>query len=131
MNTQPLGNSIAEMLEAVRVDDLPPVEVGNGCYRRDLPSTAGVRVWVVDISAGAEWPHIDEHDAAGEELFVVSGELIEGDFRFGPGTYVFFKPGSSHRPRSEKGVRLFGFNLVNGSPAANFYIFDAALCVAE
>jgi hypothetical protein len=42
--------------------------------------------------------------------------LIEGDLRFGAGTYVFFKPGSSHRPRSEKGVRLFGFNLANGSP---------------
>ena len=68
MNTQPLAKSIAEMLEAIRVDDVTPVEVGNGCYRRDLSSTAGVRVWVVDISPGGEWPHIDEHDAAREEL---------------------------------------------------------------
>ncbi len=119
MNTQPLAKSIAEMLEAIRVDDVTPVEVGTSCYRRDLPSTAGVRVWVVDISPGGQWPHIDEHDAAGEELYVVGGELIEGDLRFGPGTYVFFKPGSSHRPRSEKGVRLFGFNLADGSPSAN------------
>ncbi len=119
MNTQLLGDSVDEMLEAVRVDDVTPVEVGNGCFRRDLPSTAGVRVWVVDISPGGEWPHIDEHDAAGEELYVVSGELIEGDLRFGPGTYVFFKPASSHRPRSEQGVRVFGFNLADGSPSAN------------
>jgi hypothetical protein len=119
MNTPLAANNIANVLEAIRVDDVAPIEVGNGCYRRDLPSTAGVRVWVVDISPGGEWPQIDEHDAAGEELYVVSGELIEGNFRFGPGTYVFFKPGSSHRPRSEKGVRLFGFNLVDGSPPAN------------
>jgi quercetin dioxygenase-like cupin family protein len=79
MNTQPSGNRIAEVLEAIRVDDVAPVEVGNGCHRRVLPSTAGVRVWVVDIAPGGEWPHIDEHDAAGEELYVVSGELIEGD----------------------------------------------------
>jgi hypothetical protein len=117
VSTQPFGITITEMLEAIRVDDVTPVEVGNGCYRRDLPSTTGVRVWVVDISPGREWPHVDEHDAAGEELYVVSGELIEGDLRFGPGTYVFFKPGSSHRPRSEKGVRLFGFNLGDGSPS--------------
>lgn len=119
MNTKPFAKGTAEILDAVRVDDIAPVEVGNGCYRRDLPSTAGVRVWVVDISPGSEWPHIDKHDAAGEELYVVSGELIEGDLCFGPGTYVFFKPGSSHRPRSEKGVRLFGFNLVDGSPSSN------------
>jgi hypothetical protein len=25
------------MLEAMRVDDITPVEVGNGCYRRDPP----------------------------------------------------------------------------------------------
>jgi ChrR Cupin-like domain len=119
MNTQPFAKNMTEMLEAIRVDDVTPVEVGKGCFRRDLPSTAGVRVWIVDISPGGEWPHVDQHDAAGEELYVVSGELIEGDLRFGRGTYVFFKPGSSHRPRSEKGVRLFGFNLANGSPSAN------------
>ena len=111
MTTGSLGNGIAEVLEAVRVDDVAPVDVGNGCYRRDLPSTAGVRVWVVDISPGGEWPHVDQHDDAGEEIYVVNGELIEGDQRYEAGTYVFFKPGSRHRPRSEKGVRLFGFNL--------------------
>lgn len=116
MNAQSFGNSIAEMLDALRVDDVAPVEVGRGCYRRDLPSTASVRVWVVDISPGNEWPHIDHHDAAGEMVYVVRGELIEGDLRFEAGTYIFFKPGSSHRPRSEKGVRLFGFNLAGAPP---------------
>jgi hypothetical protein len=27
-------------------------------------------------------------------------------------TYHYFAPGSSHRPRTESGVRLFGINLV-------------------
>jgi ChrR Cupin-like domain len=119
MIRQTLTKGAAEVLEAIQVDDVTPVDVGNGCYRRDLPSTAGVRVWVVDISPGGEWPHVDEHDAAGEELYVVSGELIEDDLRFGPGTYIFFKPDSSHRPRTETGVRLFGFNLTDRSPSAN------------
>jgi mannose-6-phosphate isomerase-like protein (cupin superfamily) len=93
------------------VDDVQPIEVGPGCYRRDLPSTAGVRVWIVDMDPNSEWPHIDHHDENGEQFYVVSGEVIEGEERFGPGTCVLFLPNSAHRPRSESGVRLFGFNL--------------------
>ena len=98
-------------MESMNIDHVPPVEVGPGCTRRALPSTDDVRVWVVDIAAGHQWPHVDHHDT-GEEFLVVSGEVIEGDRRFGPGTYVFFEPGSSHQPRTETGVRLFGFNLL-------------------
>jgi len=101
-----------EMLVPLNIDDVAPIQVGPGCYRRDLPSTAGVRVWVVDMDAGAQWPHVDQHDATGEEFYVVSGEVIEGSQRFGAGTYVFFKPNSRHQPRTDTGVRLFGFNLV-------------------
>jgi hypothetical protein len=94
------------------IDDVAPVEVGPGCFRRDLPSTRGVRVWVVDMKRGSKWPYDDVHDDSGEEVYVVSGELIEGDQRFGPGTYLFYGPRSVHRPRTESGVRFFGFNLV-------------------
>jgi hypothetical protein len=122
MSTQSAKNNIAEMLEAMRVDDITPVEVGNGCYRRDLPSLPDIRVWVVDISPGCEWPRVDEHDAAGEYAFVVSGDLIEGDVTFEPGTYVYYKPNSSHQPRSKKGVRLFGFNVLSvPSPSRDHY----------
>lgn len=96
---------------AMRIDDLPGVTVGPGCTRRDLPSNVGVRVWVVDMAPGSEWPCIDRHDT-GEEFYVVSGEVIEGDRRHRAGTYVSFACDSSHRPRTESGVRLFGFNLV-------------------
>jgi hypothetical protein len=96
---------------AKAVSEVAPVEVGPGCFRRDLPSTDGVRVWVVDMSPGSEWPHVDVHDASGEEVFVVDGELIEEGRRYGPGTYLFFPPHSRHRPSTVAGVRLFGFNL--------------------
>lgn len=99
----------------VPVEAVEPVEVGPGCLRRDLPSTGPVRVWVVDMAPGSRWPHVDVHDAAGEEVYVCSGEVIEGERRFGAGTYLHFRPHSSHRPRTETGARLFGFNLVVGA----------------
>ncbi|MFY2559472.1 cupin domain-containing protein [Corallococcus terminator] len=101
---------------SVRIDDVEPVVIGPGCLRRDLPSTRDVRVWVVDMAPGSQWPWVDVHDT-GEEVFVVSGELIEGEQRLGPGTYLFFPPGSQHQPRTETGVRLFGINLVASSVA--------------
>ena len=94
------------------VDEVDPVIVGRGCYRRDLPTIGNVRAWIVDMDPGAEWPHVDHHGEFGEEVLVVSGELIEGDERFPAGSYLLFESGSSHRPRTETGVRLFGFNLV-------------------
>lgn len=98
-------------LRAMRIDDVAVIDIAPGCQRRDLPSNAGVRVWVVDMAPGSEWPYVDHH-ADGEEFYVASGEVIEGDARYSAGTYVTFAPGSSHRPRTETGVRLFGFNLV-------------------
>ncbi|NVJ20767.1 MULTISPECIES: cupin domain-containing protein [Myxococcus] len=98
-------------MSSVRIDDVEPVVIGPGCLRRDLPSTRDVRVWVVDMAPGSQWPSVDVHDT-GEEVLVVSGELIEGEQRLGPGTYLFFPPASQHQPRTETGVRLFGINLV-------------------
>ena len=97
--------------DALTPEDVEPVEVGPGCFRRDLPSTAGARAWIVDIEPGSQWPYEDLHDVRGEQVWVVSGELIEGDRRFGAGTYLNYGPDSRHRPRTESGVRLFGFNV--------------------
>ncbi len=111
MASQDVRTVTAAFLDAIRVEEISPVVIGPGCTRRDLPSTSSVRVWVVDMEPGSTWPHIDRHDQHGEEIYVVSGEVIEGDDRYGAGTYLFFKPHSKHRPRTETGVRLFGFNL--------------------
>ncbi len=97
-------------LIALCVDEVVPVEVGAGCSRRSLPSAGPVDVWVVDIEPGGQWPHVDYHDEMGEAVYVVSGELIEGTQRYGAGAYIVYGPESSHRPRTESGVRLFGFN---------------------
>ena len=97
-------------LIALRVDEIDAVQVGPGCTRRSLPSAGPVSVWVVDMEPGAEWPRVDHHDEMGEGAYVVSGELIEGTQRYRAGTFVAYAPGSSHRPRTEVGVRLFGFN---------------------
>ncbi len=97
---------------AVCIDDVHAIRVGPGCVRRDLPSNPGVRVWIVEMEPGSKWPQVDQHDESGEEYYVISGEVIEGDRRYPAGTYVTFAPGSRHRPRTETGVRLFGINLV-------------------
>ncbi|GIJ29584.1 hypothetical protein Vqi01_47460 [Micromonospora qiuiae] len=94
----------------VNVDEVPPVELGPGVHVRALPGMPGIRTWVIDIAPGTEWPDLDVHETYGEAYFVVSGEVIEGDSIHGPGTYVAFGPKTSHRPRTETGVRAFGFN---------------------
>lgn len=96
-------------LFASAIDALPAIPVGAGCTRRDLLPVAGVRAWIVDMAPGSTWPHVDEHPA-GEAYVVLRGEVIEGEARFGAGTCVTFAPGSRHRPRTETGVRLYGFN---------------------
>ena len=100
------------MITHLVADDVEPVVVGPGCIRRDLPTIGNVRAWVVDMDPGAEWPHVDHHDDLGEELMVISGELIEGHDRYPAGAYLLYHAGSSHRPRTDTGVRLFGFNLL-------------------
>lgn len=100
---------------SVNIDAVPSIEVGPGCTRRDLPSRPGVRIWVVDMAPGSEWPRVDAHDHHGEDIYIASGELIEGDRTIPSGSFVQFAPHSRHRPRTVTGVRLFGFNLGGGS----------------
>jgi hypothetical protein len=96
--------------QAYEAEAVRRVVVGPGCTRRDLPDVAGARAWIVDIEPGYEWPAVDHHGKTGEVVYVVSGDLIEGDKTYGAGTYVVYAPHSRHRPRSKNGVRLFGFN---------------------
>ncbi|MFF3814747.1 amidase family protein [Streptomyces bacillaris] len=96
----------------IHVEDVEPHEVAPGILRRKLPATSYARGWLIDFAAGTEWPEIDEHDTE-ERYFVISGEVIDGGERHGPGTYVIFAPGSKHRPRTETGARMLGISLMD------------------
>lgn len=94
----------------VHVEDVAPVEVIPGIERRRLPATDHARGWLIDLAAGTEWPDVDVHSTE-ERYYVLSGEVIEGEERHGPGTYVVFAPGSRHRPRTETGARMLGITV--------------------
>lgn len=106
------------MLTVIDPAEVVPVVVGPGCLRRDLPNAGGLRVWIVEMAPGAEWPLVDQHDAYGEQVLVIEGEMIEGERRIGPGSFLNFAAHSSHRPRTETGVRLFGVNANGGAPTS-------------
>lgn len=97
-------------LESLDIDSLPRVEIGPGCYKRSVPGLPGTAAWIMDIEPGCAWPQPDRHDAAGEYILVLEGDLIEGEEVFGPGTYIAYAANSVHQPRTETGVRFFGFN---------------------
>ena len=97
---------------AMCIGEVDAIRIGPGCTRRDLPSNQGVRVWIVEMEPGSQWPYIDRHDEHGEEYYVISGEVIEGDRRYCEGTYVTFAPGSQHQPHTDIGVQLLGINLI-------------------
>src|SRR3546814_16526423 len=73
-----------------------------------------MRAWIVEMTPGSEWPRVDEHPT-GEDVYVLEGEMIEGDRRFPAGSWLHFLPGSSHRPRTEPGLRLLGFHPVEAA----------------
>lgn len=99
-------------MQAVDVDRVTPIEVGPGCFRRDLPSRDGVRIWIVDMEPGSTWPHVDQHGRHGEDVYVVRGTMVDGDRTFPAGSCLRYAAGSRHQPHTETGVRLFGFNLL-------------------
>lgn len=94
----------------VQVDEVTPIEVVPGITRRRLPGTGYARGWLIDFAPGTAWPEVDVH-ATEERYYVLSGEVIEGDERHGPGTYVVYAPGSRHRPRTETGARMLGITV--------------------
>ena len=101
------------MPELIDPDSVAPVHVGPGCIRRDLPTCGGLRAWIVEMEPGAQWPHVDQHGAFGEQVLVLSGEMIEGDRVCRAGSYVCFEPFSTHQPRTATGVKLFGVNVAD------------------
>ncbi len=104
-------DATSTLITAVQIDDIAPVEVVAGIMRRRLTHTEYARGWLIDFAPGTEWPEVDVH-ATEERYYVLSGEVIEGDERHGPGSYVVFAPGSRHRPRTETGARMLGITIL-------------------
>ena len=106
------------MLTVIDPAKVEPVIVGRGCLRRDLPNAGRLRVWIVEMAPGAGWPHVDQHDANGEQVLVIDGEMIEREVRIGPVNFLNVWAYSSHRPRTETAVRLFGIDATGGAPTS-------------
>lgn len=78
-----------------------------GVFFKPLYEEAGhpERISLIRFDAGAAFP---EHDhPAGEEIFLISGDLRDGERRLGPGSWVRYPPGSRHAPMSEKGCVFY------------------------
>ena len=64
-------------------------------------SDSGASAVLLRFEAGASY---DSHrHPAGEEYWVIEGNLTDGGRTYGPGTYVYHAPGSVHRPASPDG----------------------------
>lgn len=107
---QHAGADAAPTLESVLVGEVATSVVAPGILRRHMPGEA---VWarVYDMAPGTRWPVVDQH-ATDEFVYVVSGELLEGEDRYPVGSFLHYHPGSSHQPGTETGVRI----LVFGAP---------------
>ncbi|MGH3313546.1 MAG: cupin domain-containing protein [Streptomyces sp.] len=98
-------------VQILHVDEVEPVEVVPGIIRRRLPATERACGWMYDFAPGTEWPEVDVHEGE-ERYYVISGEFIDRGQRLGPGSYVVFAPGSTHRPRTEIGARMLGISIL-------------------
>ncbi|MFE2103122.1 cupin domain-containing protein [Streptomyces sp. NPDC059468] len=98
-------------IQVLNTHEVEPVEVAPGITQRRLPATPWARGWMYDFAPGTQWPEEDVHEGE-ERYYVISGEFIDRGHRLGPGSYVVFAPGSTHRPRTETGARMLGISIL-------------------
>ena len=79
-------------------------EVG-GVSRALLFQSKNETVVVESFSPGAIWEN--RQASGGEEIFVIEGRLLYGDFECGPGTWLRFPPGQELSIKSPSGCRLW------------------------
>jgi mannose-6-phosphate isomerase-like protein (cupin superfamily) len=60
------------------------------------------------MAAGVMWPKGDHHDCD-ELIFVIAGELLDHGQSYAAGSYLYYRAGTSHQPRTEKDVRFLVF----------------------
>ncbi|CAM3282650.1 cupin domain-containing protein [Stackebrandtia soli] len=97
-------------IQGINIDDVEPVEVAPGIFRRRLTATDRARAWLIDFGPGTRWPDVDVHESE-ERYFVIDGEIVEGDTRYPAGSYVVLAKGSAHQPGSETGGRMLGITI--------------------
>lgn len=73
---------------------------------RKHPDSSGLTL-MLRFDPGADYPA--HRHPAGEEYYVLEGELRDGPRTYGPGTYVYQQPGSVHRPSSPAGATVIVF----------------------
>jgi hypothetical protein len=94
--------------ESVLLDAMEPQDVAPGITRRGLPSSGQVLARAYDMAAGMTWPEVDVHDRD-ELIYVVSGELVDHGRRYPAGSYLYYRPGSTHQTHTDTGVRFLVF----------------------
>jgi len=65
---------------------------------------AGGSTLLLRFAPGADYPA--HRHPAGEEYFVLSGSLDDGGTTYRSGDYIYYPPGSVHRPASREGCTL-------------------------
>jgi quercetin dioxygenase-like cupin family protein len=63
------------------------------------------RVGVLRAGPGVRYP-LHRH-AGVEELYMLSGDLQDGEMVYGPGDYIRSQPGTAHAPYTEQGCMFF------------------------
>jgi len=95
---------------AACVDDAPVREPFHGIRLRTLwQDRSGASAHVLEIDAGASWPHRDVHEPGPEEVYVVAGTFNDGARDYPAGTFLHAPAGSWHIPASSTGCTLFLF----------------------
>ena len=67
-------------------------------------ATAGGLTLLLRLAPGAAYPA--HRHPAGEEYLVLTGSLEDGGRTYHAGDYVYYPPGSAHRPASREGSTL-------------------------
>jgi quercetin dioxygenase-like cupin family protein len=78
---------------------------------------AGGSTLLLRFAPGADYP--THRHPAGEEYFILSGSLEDGGTTYGAGDYIYYPPGSVHRPSSREGCTLLVVLPARVEPLAN------------
>ena len=99
-----------EGVVAVHWENVSPKELFPGISIRTLWSEPnGRKAIIFEIAPGAVYPDLDIHAPGAEEVFVISGIFCDGKNSYPHGTFIHHPAGTSHKPQSIEGCKLFVF----------------------